>query len=59
MKLHGTKGDVSVIVASGAWWSRRLTSLPRGSNELRLQGGLLTAPTDAGAANMTQRNPGD
>lgn len=29
-KLHGNKGDVSVIVVSGAWQGRRLTSLPRG-----------------------------
>lgn len=57
MKLHGTKGDVSVIVASGAWRSRRLTSRPGDpmSSDSR---GSLTAPTDA-AANMTQRNPGD
>ena len=27
---YGNMGDVSVIVVSGAWQSRRLTSLPRG-----------------------------
>ena len=27
---HGNMGDVSMIVVSGAWQSRRLTSPPRG-----------------------------
>ena len=54
MKPHGTKGDVSVIMAFGAWQSRKVTTPPRGSSELRLQGGLLTVPEDAGAANMTK-----
>lgn len=44
-------GDVSVLVLSGVWQSRRLTSPPRGPSELR----LLIVPTDAGAANMTKR----
>lgn len=57
-KPHGNTGDVSVIALSGAWQSRRLISPPRRPSELRLLGGLLTAPTDAGAANMTQRAPG-
>lgn len=54
-RCQGNRGDVSVIVASRVWQSRRLTSPPRGPSELRLQGGLLTAPKEAGAANMTKR----
>lgn len=54
-KCHGNMGDVSVIVASRVWQSERLTSPPRGPSELRLQGGLLIAPKEVGAANMTKR----
>lgn len=43
-KLHGNMGDVSVIGASGAWQSRRLTSPPGGPRELRLQGAFSQAP---------------
>ena len=44
-----------MIVTSRVWQSRRVTSLPRGPSELRLQGGLLTAPKEAGAANMMMK----
>lgn len=44
-------GDVSVLVLSGVWQSRRLTSPLRGRGEPK----LFIVPTDAGVANMTKR----
>lgn len=44
-------GDVSVLVLSGVWQSRRLTSPLRGRGEPK----LFIVPADAGVANMTKR----